>query len=151
MGISLLEAKGLYSSSGLGGTDEQQTPFSDAIGAFILCLLPFVWIVYAALFDRLGPDPAEGLQFYIGWAPTALVKELAERPYITLGFSAWLLMFPLAITSTHAMQRRLRGNWQRLHRLVYPAAVLACLHLPWQARSDLGQALIFSSSCWCGG
>ncbi len=65
----------------------------------------------AALFDRLGPDPAEVLRFYIGWAPTALVKELVERPYITLGFSAWLLMFPLAITSTHAMQRRLRGNW----------------------------------------
>jgi methionine sulfoxide reductase heme-binding subunit len=83
------------------------------------------------------------LQFYIGWFPTALTEELAERPYITLGFSAWLLMLPLAITSTRAMQRRLRGNWQRLHRLVYPAAVLACMHLLWQARSDLGQALIY--------
>lgn len=166
------------------------------IGAFILCLLPFVWVLYAAVFDRLGPDPAEGLmlftgewalrmlaltllvsplrswtgwspllklrrmlglyaffygcvhfltflQFYIGWVPTALTEELAERPYITLGFSAWLLMLPLAITSTRAMQRRLRGNWQRLHRLIYPAAVLACLHLLWQARSDVGDALFY--------
>jgi sulfoxide reductase heme-binding subunit YedZ len=166
------------------------------IGVFILCLLPFVWILYAAVFDHLGPDPAEALmlftgvwalrmlaltllvsplraltgwssllklrrmlglyaffygcvhfisflQFYIGWTPTALTEELAERPYITLGFSAWLLLLPLAITSTRAMQRRLRGNWQRLHRLVYPAAVFACLHLLWQARSDVGDALFY--------
>ncbi|MCB1690672.1 MAG: sulfoxide reductase heme-binding subunit YedZ [Halioglobus sp.] len=83
------------------------------------------------------------LQFYIGWDATALGEELAERPYITLGFSAWLLLLPLAMTSTRGMQRRLRGNWQRLHRLVYPAAVLACLHLLWQARSDIGEALVY--------
>jgi len=83
------------------------------------------------------------LQFYIGWTPAALTEELAERPYVTLGFSAWLLMLPLAITSTRAMQRRLRGNWQRLHRLIYPAAVFACLHLLWQARSDVGDALFY--------
>ena len=83
------------------------------------------------------------LQFYIGWDATALGEELAERPYITLGFSAWLLLLPLAMTSTRGMQRRLRGNWQRLHRLIYPAAVLACLHLLWQARSDIGEALVY--------
>lgn len=60
-----------------------------------------------------------------------------------MGFAAWLLMLPLAFTSTRAMQRRLRRNWQRLHRLVYPAAVLACLHLLWQARSDVGEALVY--------
>jgi hypothetical protein len=42
-----------------------------------------------------------------------------------------------------AMQRRLCGNWQRLHRLVYPAAALACLHLLWQARTDVGDALFY--------
>lgn len=166
------------------------------IGAFVLCLLPFLWLVFAAASNQLGPDPAKTvmlftgkwslrmlamtlfvsplrawtglsqlimlrrmlglyaffyacihflafLQLYIGWVPSALAKELAERPYITLGFSAWMLLLPLAISSTRAMQRRLRGNWQRLHRLVYPAAVLACLHLLWQARSDVGDALIY--------
>lgn len=83
------------------------------------------------------------LQFYLGWDFAGLSEELAERPFITLGFSAWLLMLPLAATSTRNMQRRLRGNWQRLHRLVYPAAVLACLHLLWQARSDVGEALAY--------
>ncbi len=86
---------------------------------------------------------ASFLQFYIGWDVAALGEELAERPYITLGFAAWLLMLPLAITSTRGMQRRLRGHWQRLHRLVYPAALLACLHLLWQARSDVGEALVY--------
>jgi len=83
------------------------------------------------------------LQFYIGWTAARLGEELLERPYITVGFAAWLLLLPLAVTSTRGMQRRLRRNWARLHRLVYPAAVLACLHLLWQARSDLGEAVVY--------
>jgi sulfoxide reductase heme-binding subunit YedZ len=83
------------------------------------------------------------LQFFVGWTPAGLLEELVERPYITMGFAAWLLMLPLAITSTRGMQRRLRRNWQRLHRLVYPAAVLGCLHLLWQARSDIGEPLFY--------
>ena len=83
------------------------------------------------------------LQFFVGWTPAGLLEELVERPYITMGFAAWLLMLPLAVTSTRGMQRRLRRNWQRLHRLVYPAAVLGCLHLLWQARSDIGEPLFY--------
>jgi len=83
--------------------------------------------------------------FYVGWTPSILVEELAERPYITAGFAAWLLMLPLAITSTRGMQRRLRRNWQRLHYLVYPVALLACGHLLWQARSDIGEALAYTT------
>jgi sulfoxide reductase heme-binding subunit YedZ len=83
------------------------------------------------------------LQLYTGWDAATLSKELAKRPYITLGFFAWALMLPLAITSTRGMQRRLRANWRRLHTLVYPAAVLACLHLLWQVRSDAGEALLY--------
>jgi sulfoxide reductase heme-binding subunit YedZ len=83
------------------------------------------------------------LQFFVGWTPAGVWEELAERPYITMGFAAWLLMLPLAITSTRGMQRRLRRRWQQLHRLVYPVAVFACLHLLWQARSDIGEALVY--------
>jgi methionine sulfoxide reductase heme-binding subunit len=81
--------------------------------------------------------------FYIGWTAAILLEELAERPYIAVGFAAWMLMAPLAVTSTRAMQRRLGKNWRRLHRLVYPAAVLGCLHLLWLARSDLTEALVY--------
>lgn len=81
--------------------------------------------------------------FYVGWTLPILVEELLERPYITFGFAAWLAMLPLAITSNRAMQRRLRSNWQRLHRLVYPVAVSVCVHIVWQVRSDAGEALLY--------
>jgi sulfoxide reductase heme-binding subunit YedZ len=82
-------------------------------------------------------------QFYVGWDPLILLEELAERPYITAGFAAWLLMLPLTLTSTRNWQRRLGRRWVKLHRLVYPAALAACLHLLWQARSDIGEALVY--------
>jgi len=88
-------------------------------------------------------------QFYVGWTPAILVEELAERPYIMAGFGAWLLMLPMAITSNRAMQRTLGRNWKRLQRLVYVAAVLACLHLIWLARSDIGLALFYSALFAC--
>lgn len=81
--------------------------------------------------------------FYIGWTGAALIEELVERPYITVGFAAWLLLLPLAVTSTRGMQRRLRRNWRRLHRLVYVVAALACCHILWQARSDIGEPLVY--------
>lgn len=84
------------------------------------------------------------LQFHLGWDSARVLEELLERPYITVGFAAWLLMLPLALTSTRGMQRRLRHNWRRLHRLVYPALMLGCLHLAWQSRSDIGEALVYS-------
>ena len=73
-----------------------------------------------------------------------MVEELIERPYITVGSLALLLMLPLAVTSTRKMQRRLGRNWRKLHSAVYPAAMLACLHLLWQARSDLGEPILYS-------
>ena len=84
-------------------------------------------------------------QFYVGWDTAILLEELAERPYIAAGFTAWLCMLPLAITSTRKWQRRLGRRWLTLHRLVYPAALVACLHLLWQARSDVGEALLYSA------
>ena len=83
------------------------------------------------------------LQLFIGWLPRVLLEELVERPYITVGFASLVLMLPLAVTSTRGMQRRLKRNWQRLHRLVYLAAILACVHLLWQSRSDVGEALAY--------
>ena len=81
--------------------------------------------------------------FYVGWTGAALIEELAERPYITVGFAAWLLLLPLDVTYTRGMQRRLRRNWRRLHRLVYVVAVLACCHILWQVRSDIGEPLVY--------
>ena len=66
---------------------------------------------------------------------TQIFAEIVKRPYITVGFTAWLLLIPLAVTSTHAMMRRLGRHWQRLHRLVYLIALLAVLHFLWLVKS----------------
>ena len=86
------------------------------------------------------------MNFYLGWTWSRLLEEIIERPYISVGFFAWLIMLPLAFTSTRAMQRRLRQQWARLHRGIYAVAVLVSLHILWQARSDLGEALVYSGA-----
>jgi len=75
----------------------------------------------------------------------ALGKEVAKRPYVTLGFAALLLLGPLAITSTRAWQRRLGRRWIALHRLVYPAAGLAVLHFVWLVKADLREPLSYAA------
>ncbi len=67
------------------------------------------------------------------WAQ--VLAEIAKKPYITVGFTAWLVMLPLALTSTRAMQRRLGRNWLRLHRLVYLAGLCGVLHYLWLVKS----------------
>lgn len=64
-----------------------------------------------------------------------LFEEIFKRPYITVGFLAWLLLVPLAITSTKGMMRRLGRRWVLLHRLIYPIGLLAVLHYLWLVKS----------------
>lgn len=64
-----------------------------------------------------------------------VLGEIVKKPYITAGFAAWLLMVPLALTSTRSMMRRLGGNWQRLHRLAYVAGACGVLHYVWLVKS----------------
>ena len=78
-----------------------------------------------------------------GWW-SQVFAEIAERPYITVGFAAWLLLVPLAVTSTRGWMRRLGRNWGRLHRLVYAIAVLAVLHFWWLVKSDLREPLLYA-------
>ena len=76
------------------------------------------------------------------WA--ALLKDLTKRPFIMVGFSALVLLTPLAITSTTGWIRRLGGkNWQRLHRLIYVASALAVIHFYWLVKSDVREPLLY--------
>ena len=75
------------------------------------------------------------------WAD--IFVQIAKKPYITVGFVAWVLLIPLAITSTQKMMRRLGRNWGRLHRLVYAIAVLATLHFFWLVKADKREPLIY--------
>lgn len=74
-----------------------------------------------------------------------LLVDIVKRPYITVGFSAWLLLVPLALTSTNAMMRRLGRHWQRLHRLSYAIALLGVLHFLWLVKADLREPLLYAA------
>jgi methionine sulfoxide reductase heme-binding subunit len=72
--------------------------------------------------------------------------DIIKRPYITVGFAAFVLLVPLAVTSTKGWIRRLGKRWQPLHRLVYPAAALAVLHFYWKksAKADVSEPLLYA-------
>lgn len=83
--------------------------------------------------------------FLLGLQWGAILEEVVERPYITVGFSSFVILIALGVTSPRAMVRRLGKNWRRLHRLVYVAGVLAVVHLVWIVRTDLSQALVYGA------
>lgn len=72
-----------------------------------------------------------------------ILEDIAERPFITVGFAAWLILLSLAATSTRGWIRRLGRNWQRLHRLAYAAAALGGIHFYWKVKADTREPLIF--------
>ena len=74
-----------------------------------------------------------------------LGADIAKRPYITIGFTALLLLIPLAVTSTNGMMRRLGRRWQTLHRLVYLIAVLGVWHFYWQVKRDVREPLLYAA------
>ena len=83
--------------------------------------------------------------FLIGGQLRELLVDFTERPYITMGLAGFVCLIPLALTSNRFSIRRLRRNWQRLHRLVYLIAVLAMIHVIWQIRANWLDAVIFCS------
>ena len=75
-----------------------------------------------------------------------ILKDIAKRPFITVGFTAFVLLIPLAATSTNAMVRRLGAKrWQRLHRAVYVIATLGVLHFWWLVKKDIREPLLFGT------
>lgn len=106
-------------------------------------LLGLLSFAYASLHfliwcgERLAPESSTSSP-----AAGSLSTELAERPFITLGFLAFLLLLPLAATSTQGMIRRLGRRWQMLHRLVYASALLAVMHFAWLVKASLRRPLV---------
>ncbi len=76
----------------------------------------------------------------------AIIEDILDRPYITVGVASFLLLIPLAVTSTNGMVRRLGGRrWQRLHQLVYVIAVLGVIHFLWLVKSDISEPVIYGA------
>ena len=88
------------------------------------------------LFTYLGPDQSFSL--------AGMFKDVAKRPFITVGFAAFVLLIPLAITSTAGWIRRLGGKrWQILHRSIYACAILGVIHYYWLVKSDVRKPLFY--------
>ena len=73
-----------------------------------------------------------------------VLEDIVKRPYITVGFAAWLMLVPLALTSTKGWMRRLGRRWGQLHKLVYAVGVLGVLHYVWLVKSDLREPLVYA-------
>ena len=164
---------------------------------FILCLLPFAWLVYGAFADQLGANPAEALEratgnwslrflclvlavtplrvltttpalarfrrmlglfvyFYVvlhllcyGWVDMGfdladIANDIVKRPFILVGFSAFVLLTPLAATSLNRAIKALGAKrWQLLHKMVYLVAGLAVLHFFWMRAGKNNFAEVF--------
>lgn len=168
---------------------------------WLLCLMPFVWLVWGAANDALGANPAEYLiratgdwtlrllcvtlamtplrvmlglpelakfrrmfglftYFYVvlhllcyswldmGFEWADIAADIAKRPFILVGFTAFVLLTPLALTSFNRAIRSLGAKrWQWLHRLVYVVAVLAVLHFFWMraGKSNFAEVFVYAS------
>src|SRR5258707_6269080 len=84
----------------------------------------------------LGPDQSFNL--------AGMLKDVVKRPFITVGFAAFVLLIPLAITSTAGWVRRLGGKrWQAIHRSIYLCAILGVIHYYWLVKSDVTEPLFY--------
>jgi sulfoxide reductase heme-binding subunit YedZ len=75
---------------------------------------------------------------------TSMASDIVDRPFITLGMTTFLLLLPLAVTSTAGMIRRLGRRWQQLHRLVYLAAFTAVVHFWWVVKADFREPRLWA-------
>lgn len=121
------------------------TPLRQLTGQAVLIRFRRMLGLYAFAYATL--HFAAYLVLDLGGYWTLIFEEIAKRPYMTVGFAAWLLLVPLALTSTTAAIRRLGRRWVRLHRLVYLIAVLAVLHLWWikSAKNDLAEPAVYAA------
>ena len=84
-----------------------------------------------------------GLDYQFAWAD--IKNDIIKHRYVIVGFLGWLLLLPLAITSSDKMIRRLKANWKRLHRHIYLIAILGVLHFIWLVKKDITEPLIYAA------
>ena len=114
--------------------------------AFFYAMLHFLTYVVGDRFASL--DFPDG---FVAWSTlvnlmASIWEDVAKRPYITVGFIAFVAMIPLAVTSTAGWIRRMGGrNWQRLHRLIYLTGICGVVHYLWRVKADTLHPLIYAA------
>src|SRR5215470_2053530 len=98
--------------------------------------------LYAFFYGALHFITYIWLDKFFNWPE--MVKDIGKRPFITIGFAAFVLLIPLALTSTSGMIRRLGGKaWRWLHRLIYASAVLGVFHFLWLVKGDIRRPVYY--------
>ncbi len=101
--------------------------------------------LYAFLYVCLHFSIYIGLDHFFAWA--RIVDDIAKRPYVTVGFAAFVMLVPLALTSNKFSIRKLTGKrWQQLHWLVYPAAICGVVHYYWLVKADITEPLMYAAA-----
>jgi methionine sulfoxide reductase heme-binding subunit len=120
------------------------TPLRRVTGLNTLIRLRRMLGLYAFFYACLHFTTYFWLDQFFDWP--AIVKDVVKRPFITVGFTSFVLLLPLAVTSTNAMMKRLGGRrWQLLHRLVYVIATGGVVHYLWLVKKDITQPLIYAA------
>jgi sulfoxide reductase heme-binding subunit YedZ len=84
-----------------------------------------------------------GLDYQFAWVD--IKNDIIKHRYVLVGFLGWLLLLPLAITSSDNMMRKLKSNWKKIHRLIYLIAILGVLHFVWLVKKDVTEPLIYAA------
>ncbi|MBO9829184.1 protein-methionine-sulfoxide reductase heme-binding subunit MsrQ [Xanthomonas sp. A2111] len=119
------------------------TPLRQLTGQSVLLRFRRMLGLYAFFYATVHLAAYLGLDLRGYW--TQIFEEIVKRPYITVGFLAWLLLVPLAVTSTQGWMRRLKRNWGKLHKAIYAIGVLAVLHFWWLVKSDIREPLLYAA------
>ncbi|QNH13104.1 protein-methionine-sulfoxide reductase heme-binding subunit MsrQ [Xanthomonas sp. SI] len=119
------------------------TPLRQLSGQSVLLRFRRMLGLYAFFYACVHLGMYLGLDLRGYW--TQIFEDIVKRPYITVGFIAWLLLIPLAVTSTQGWMRRLKRNWGKLHKAIYAIGVLAVLHFWWLVKSDIREPLLYAA------
>jgi sulfoxide reductase heme-binding subunit YedZ len=111
----------------LSGLNQLQS-YRRMLGLFGFTYITIHFLIYVVLDRQIPFDPV--------YASHEVVKDIAKRPYITIGFTGFMLMLPLALTSTRASIRRMGKRWVRLHALIYLTALAGVIHFMWSVKAD---------------
>jgi sulfoxide reductase heme-binding subunit YedZ len=119
------------------------TPLRQTLGWTQLMRLRRMLGLYAFFYATLHFTIYLWLDQFFDWGEIA--ADIVKRPYITVGFAAFVLLIPLAATSTQGMMRRLRRHWVRLHRAVYVIAILGVMHFWWLVKADVREPAVYAA------
>jgi len=118
------------------------TPLRKLTGAHWLIKLRRMLGLYAFFYVLMHFTTYIWLDQFFDWEE--ILVDIPKRPFITVGFIAFVLLIPLVVTSTNKMMKRLGGNWKKLHKLVYVIPMLGVLHFLWVVKADTFEPLIYS-------